>query len=35
MTEPLLAFRKVDVFYGAIQALKQVSWRSIKVRPWR
>ena len=25
MSEPLLAFREVDVFYGVIQALKQVS----------
>jgi ABC-type branched-subunit amino acid transport system ATPase component len=25
MNEPLLAFREVDVFYGVIQALKQVS----------
>ncbi|MDU1027743.1 MAG: ABC transporter ATP-binding protein [Leclercia adecarboxylata] len=25
MSEPLLAFRDVDVFYGVIQALKQVS----------
>ncbi len=25
MSEPLLAFRGVDVFYGVIQALKQVS----------
>ena len=24
MSEPLLAFREVDVFYGVIQALKQV-----------
>ena len=27
MSEPLLAFREVDVFYGVIQALKQVSLR--------
>jgi branched-chain amino acid transport system ATP-binding protein len=25
MSEPMLAFRDVDVFYGVIQALKQVS----------
>ena len=25
MSEPLLAFREVDVFYGVIQALKEVS----------
>jgi branched-chain amino acid transport system ATP-binding protein len=35
MSEPLLAFREVDVFYGVIQALKQVSSRSIRVKPWR
>ena len=25
MSEPMLAFREVDVFYGVIQALKQVT----------
>jgi branched-chain amino acid transport system ATP-binding protein len=25
MSQPLLAFNEVDVFYGPIQALKQVS----------
>lgn len=25
MSQPLLEFRQVDVFYGQIQALKQVS----------
>ena len=25
MSEPMLEFREVDVFYGVIQALKQVS----------
>jgi hypothetical protein len=30
MSEPLLEFREVDVFYGVIQALKQVSLRSIR-----
>lgn len=35
MSELLLAFREVDVFYGVIQALKQVSTEVNKGKPWR
>jgi branched-chain amino acid transport system ATP-binding protein len=35
MSEPMLAFHDVDVFYGVIQALKQVSLELIKAKPWR
>ncbi len=34
MSQPLLAFNEVDVFYGPIQALKQVSHRQ-RGRRWR
>ncbi len=36
MSQPLLAFNEVDVFYGPIQALKQVSpHRQRGGRRWR
>ncbi len=35
MTEPMLSFEQVDVFYGPVQALRQVSLTVNQGERWR